>query len=130
VRDDLAARGWKISDPREVTLDPWTYQAFIRASKAEFGIAKHGYVASASGWFSERSAAYLACGRPVIHQETGFSNWLRADGGVLAFGTPDEALDRIEDLNRSFVRHCRQARDVVDAYFDFRRVLPALLEAL
>ena len=128
VRDDLTGRGWHISDPREATRDLWTFQDYIRGSKAEFGIAKHGYVASTSGWFSERSAAYLASGRPVVVQDTGFSTWLRTDGGVLAFSSPEEALDRIDELNRSFVRHCRQTRDVIDTYFDYRRVLPALLE--
>jgi hypothetical protein len=130
VRDALAERGWTIDDPREATRDPWTFQRYIQSSKAEFGIAKHGYVASASGWFSERSAAYLASGRPVIVQDTGFTSWLRAESGVLPFSSPEQALDRIDELNRSFERHCAGTRDVIDAYFDFRRVLPALLDSL
>lgn len=130
VRDALAGCGWTISDPREATRDLGTFQDYIRASKAEFGIAKHGYVASGSGWFSERSAAYLASGRPVVVQDTGFSSWLHADGGVLPFTTPEEALDRLDDLNAGYERHCARTRDVVDGYFDYRRVLPALLESL
>jgi hypothetical protein len=129
VQERLRAHGWKISDPRDATRDPWTYQQFLTASKAEFSVAKHGYVASGSGWFSERSAAYLASGRPVIVQDTGFSTWLRADGGVLPFSSPEEALGQIDELNASFAWHCRLTRDVVDEYFDFRRVLPALLSS-
>ncbi len=66
----LCSKGWIVRDPREPTLDPWTYQCYIQQSKAEFSVAKHGYVTSRSGWFSERSAAYLASGRPVLVQET------------------------------------------------------------
>ena len=70
------ALGWRLRDSRSPTRDPWTYQRLMRGSKAEFGVAKHGYVVSRSGWFSERSAGYLASGRPVLAQDTGFSEWL------------------------------------------------------
>jgi hypothetical protein len=87
-REMLRAKGWVMSDALEATRDPWTYQRYIQGSRAEFGVAKQGYVVSRSGWFSERSAAYLASGRPVVVQETGFSDWLRTDGGVVPFTTP------------------------------------------
>jgi hypothetical protein len=125
----LAGKGWVLQDPLRVTRDPWTYQAYIRESKAEFGVAKHGYVVSRSGWFSERSAAYLASGRPVIAQDSGFTEWLSAGAGVLAFRTPQEARDRIQEVSGAYQRHCAAARDVAERYFDSRRVLPGLLES-
>jgi hypothetical protein len=126
-RERLASHGWTVLDPREPTKDPWTYQDFIRVSKAEFSVAKHGYVVSRSGWFSERSAAYLASGRPVIVQDTGFSRWLQASGGVLAFNNPDEAASQLDVLGLSYAWQCRQARDVAVEYFDSDRVLTRLL---
>ena len=127
-RDRLRGKGWTVIDPREPTRDPWTYQQFIQRSKAEFSIAKHGYVASASGWFSERSAAYLASGRPVVVQDTGFSRWLQPPGGVLPFATPGEALAQIETLNESYAQQCQLARAVAEEYFESSVVLGALLD--
>jgi hypothetical protein len=92
----LRRKGWVVRNPLEPTQDPWTYQRYIQHSKAEFGVAKHGYVVSHSGWFSERSAAYLASGRPVLIQETGFSDWLQTDSGVIPFNSPEEAVDGIQ----------------------------------
>jgi hypothetical protein len=128
-RDLLRNHGWALRDPLEVTRDPWTYQEYLRTSKAEFGIAKHGYVVSHSGWFSERSACYLACGRPVLVQDTGFTDWLSAAGGVIAFGTPEEAVAGVEEINRRYDFHCQEARAVAAAYFAATIVLPALLQA-
>jgi hypothetical protein len=128
-RERLTQRGWTILDPRIPTQDPWSYQDFLRHSKAEFSVAKHGYVVSHSGWFSERSAAYLASGRPVVVQDTGFSRWLDAAGGVLAFRNADEALDALDRLDASYERECATARAIADEYFNSERVLTRLLEA-
>jgi hypothetical protein len=127
-RPVLASKGWKLRDPFEVAPDPWTYQGYIRDSKAEFTVAKHGYVVSRTGWFSERSAAYLASGRPVITQETGFSDWLEAGCGVIPFATPDEAFAAIENVNCRYEEHCRAARALAEAYFDSNKVLKKLIE--
>jgi hypothetical protein len=124
----LESKGWTLSDPLKVTRDPWTYQSYLQQSKAEFSVAKHGYVVSRSGWFSERSAAYLASGRPVLAQETGFSAWLPAGAGLIAFSTPDEALAGIEEINRRYDFHCRAAREVAKEFFDARKILPRLIE--
>jgi hypothetical protein len=124
----LSSRGWAIRDPLEVTRDPWTYERFLQGSKAEFSVAKHGYVVSRTGWFSERSAAYLASGRPVVIQDTGFSDWLPTGAGVLPFSTPEQALAGIEDVNSRYEFHCRAARAVAEEYFDARKVLPRLIE--
>ena len=110
-------------DPQIPTRDAWSYQRYIQKSKAEFGIAKHGYVITRSGWFSERSANYLASGRPVLVQDTGFSSWLETGLGVVAFTTPDEALAGIEDISARYDVHCGAARDIAVAYFDSLRRL-------
>jgi glycosyltransferase involved in cell wall biosynthesis len=60
--------------------------------EGEFGIAKHGYVVTRSGWFGERSAPYLATGRPVLAQDTGYSDWVQSEYGVISFTTPEEAM--------------------------------------
>lgn len=127
-RNLLQGKGWLLRDSREPTHDPWTYQHYIRQSKAEFSVAKHGYVASHSGWFSERSLAYMASGRPVLTQETGFSDWMDADAGVLPFTTPAEVLDNLARLNARYAVHCRAAREVAASYFDAEDVLSELLE--
>ena len=129
VRDDLTTRGWTVLDPRGPTRDPWTYQDYIARSKAEFSVAKQAYVVTRSGWFSERSAAYLASGRPVVVQETGFSRWLEPDAGVLAFSSPEEAVSQLESLNRSYDHHCRAARTVAGDHFGSTHVLGHLLDA-
>ena len=128
VRTKLLKAGWLLRDPLEVTKDPWRYRQYIQESKGEFGVAKHGYVVSQSGWFSERTACYLASGRPAIVQDTGFSRWLKSDGGVLPFTSLEEALDALETVNKEYTRHCEMARLVAQEYFDSERVLGDLLE--
>ena len=81
-----------------------------------------------SGWFSERSTAYLASGRPVVVQDTGFTSWLPSGDGVLSFGSPDEALEALAHVDERYEHHCRHARLVAETYFDARRVLTDLLD--
>jgi hypothetical protein len=126
--DLLVRHGWKVRDALAVTKDPWIYQSYLCNSKAELSIAKHGYVVSRSGWFSERSANYMACGRPVIVQDTGFQTWLPVGEGVLAFRSIDEALSCIQDVETRYQRHCRTARDLVEEFFGAEKVLGKLLE--
>ena len=83
---------------------------------------------SRSGWFSERSACYLASGRPVVVQDTGFSDLLPTGDGLLAFTTPDEALQHLGEVERAYERHCAAARDLAREFFDGRRVLTSLIE--
>lgn len=127
-KDLLRSRGWAVIDPRGPSKNPVTYQRYIRRSKAEFSVAKHGYTVSRSGWFSERSAAYLASGRPVITQDTGFTDWLKAPGGVLPFTSAEMAVENIRDVLRNYEQHCRSAREVAEEYFDSRKVLASLIE--
>ncbi len=127
-RDRLRECGWNIRNPLDVTLDPWTYQRYIRDSMAEFTVAKHGYVTARSGWFSERSAVYLASGRPVLTQETGFSDWLPSGSGVVPFSTLEEAIEGVREITARYGYHCRAARQLAEAYFDSDKVLSALIE--
>jgi hypothetical protein len=125
----LRDSGWVVCDPTEPSRDPWSYQDYIRESKGEFTVAKHGYVISHSGWFSERSAAYLASGRPVITEETGFSEWLPTGTGIFSFRDSEEAVAAIEEVDGRYEFHCRTARDIATEFFDSKRVLTRLIEA-
>src|SRR2546430_3077894 len=87
-RDDLSAHGWRTVEATRVCADLDSYRSYIQSSKAEWSVAKNGYIVGQSGWFSDRSACYLAAGRPVIAQETGFSASLPAGGGLLSFRAP------------------------------------------
>jgi hypothetical protein len=128
VRERLTDGGWQLADPLEITRDPWTYQRYLQTSRAEFGVAKHGYVSTHCGWFSDRSSAYLATGRPAIVQDTGFSDFLPHGEGLLAYRTPDEAVTAIRRLADNYDAHCRAARALTEEYFDARWVLTDMLE--
>jgi len=119
--------GWRLADGYRTTRDPWTYQEFLRRSKAEFSVAKQGYVASRSGWFSERSACYMASGRPVLVQDTGFSDWLPTGVGVVPFSSPDEAVEGVMDIQGRYQEHCRAARELAAEYFEAKKVLSQIL---
>jgi hypothetical protein len=129
VKTRLEEGGWRLADPRAVTCDPATYQQYLRGSRAEFCVAKHGYVSTWSGWFSDRSSAYLASGRPVVVQDTGFSDFLPCGRGLLAYRTPQEAVAAIRQVNSDYEAHCGAARALVEEYFSADRVLTELLEA-
>lgn len=124
----LAEHGWALANPLEVIRDAWDYQRYIRDSKGEFSVAKDGYAASRCGWFSERSASYLASGRPVVTQDTGFSELLPTGAGMLAFSTPDEAAACVAEVEGSYEEHCRMARALAEDEFDSDAVLTRLLE--
>jgi hypothetical protein len=127
-REELRSRGWQVSNPLEVALDPWSYQGFIAASKAELSVAKQGYVISRCGWFSERSAAYLASGRPVVVEETGFSDWLAGGEGVVPFSNLEQAAAAVASVDGHLDRHSTAARAVCEEYFESGKVLSRLLE--
>jgi hypothetical protein len=126
----LRANNWELLDPVQCAGSPSRYRRFVQGSKAEFGIAKSGYVVSQCGWFSDRSACYLASGRPVVAQETGFSKFLPTGEGLFSFSTIDDALRAVDDINRAYSRHHRAARALAEEYFDSRRVLTVLLEKI
>lgn len=124
----LATNRWRLVDPAKVAGTPDSYQQFIKSSRAEFGVAKSGYVESRCGWFSDRSVCYLASGRPVIAQETGFSDFLPVGDGLLAFHDTSSALEAIDQLRSRYRHHRGMARVLAEDYFDSDKVLPQLLE--
>jgi hypothetical protein len=124
----LRKHGWATLDAMQVSRTPWDYRRFIQGSKAEFGIAKHTYVAARSGWFSDRTECYLAAGRPALVQDTGWTAHLPHGNGLLGFSTPDEALAALDAINRDYPRHARAAKELARDHFDADRVLPQLLE--
>jgi len=124
----LRAHGWDTVDAMRVSRTPNEYREFIHASKAEFAVAKHTYVANRSGWFSDRTECYLASGRPAVVQDTGWTAHLPCGDGLLPFTTIDEAAAAIDCINSDYQRHARAAVDVARARFDARVVLPALLD--
>jgi hypothetical protein len=126
----MAAAGWSFLDPRPPTSSLGAYRDFVSGSWAELGVAKSGYVASHSGWFSDRSACYLAAGRPVLAQDTGVAPHLPVGEGLLTFAGVDDAVGAIEDLVARYGRHRRAARELAEAYFDARAVLGRLLDAM
>ncbi len=127
-RDLLLRHGWRLSDPLVVTRDVSTYLRYIRDSMGEFSVAKQGYAETYCGWFSERSATYLATGRPVVTQETGFSEWLDSAGGVFPFRNLEDVLAALEEISTRYEFHCCTARAVAEKYFDSRKILSLLLE--
>lgn len=126
----LRRHDWELLDPFEVAADPRRYAEFVRGSKAELSVAKSGYVVSRSGWFSDRSACYLASGRPVVAQETGFADFLPTGEGLLAFATAAEAAEAVAAVEAELGRHSAAARALAEAHLDAARVLPRLLEGL
>jgi hypothetical protein len=126
----LEINGWQLADPAQVARCPKAYQRFIQCSKAEFGVAKSGYVLSRSGWFSDRSACYLASGRPVIAQETGFSSYLPTGRGLFAFRTVEDVLHAIDEFNGCYEKHSKAARSIAEEFFDSRKVLGQFLKLL
>jgi hypothetical protein len=126
----LSENGWIVLDPGQVAGTPNRYQQFVRGSKGEFGIAKTGYVVSRCGWFSERSACYLSSGRPVVAQETGFSQSLPTGEGLFAFREAEDVLASIEEIERDYPRHAKAARSLAEEHFDSRKVLTRLLHTV
>jgi hypothetical protein len=126
----LAANGWYLLDPTAVAAMPGDYQRFVQGSKAEFGLAKLGYVAGRTGWFSDRSICYLASGRPVMAQETGFSEHLPTGTGLFSFESLDDVLGAIDSMNANYPLHAKAARGIAEAYFDSDRVLDRLLQRI
>jgi hypothetical protein len=117
-------------DPLLEAGTPSRYRDFVQRSRAEISIAKSGYVISRCGWFSDRSACYLASGRPVVAQDTGLGNVLPTGRGLLLFRELDEAVAAIEEVERDYQAHATVARKLAIDHFDARGVLRRLLEQI
>ena len=125
--DLLKHKGWRVVSPEKECGDLDSYRSYIQSSRAEWSVAKNGYVVGQAGWFSCRSACYLAAGRPVIVQDTGFRKSLPVGCGILAFCTMEEAVAAIRQLESAYRQHSEAALDIAKAYFDSARVLNDLI---
>jgi hypothetical protein len=128
--DLLRQYGWEIIDPIAVSRDPSGYRDFIRRSKGEFTVAKDLNVRLASGWFSDRSACYLAAGRPVVTQDTGFGRVLPTSKGLYAVRALEEATGAIRSVAAEYEANTQSARQIAEQYFDARRVLADVMSDL
>jgi hypothetical protein len=127
----LERHGWQVTNPLEMSLDIFdAYPDFFRRSRGEWTVAKDQNVRLRSGWFSERDVCYLATGKPVIAQDTGFGAVLPTGEGLFAFSTIDDTLCAIETINRDYRRHCQAARAIAEEYFDAAKVAGDLLNRL
>lgn len=124
----LREAGWEVVDGPVATRTAGAYRDLIAASRGEISAAKHVYVAMRTGWFSYRSACYLAASRPVVAQDTGFSTILPVGAGILPFSSPEEASAQLEEAAVQYRSHATAARDLAAEYFASDRVLPLLLE--
>jgi hypothetical protein len=118
-----------VRDPADgIGANPGSYRAYIRGSRGEFSVAKNAYVKTRSGWFSDRTACYLAAGLPAVVQETGFSAHLPHGEGLVPFSDVDGAASAIGAVNRDYARHRTAARRIAERHLAHDVVLPALVE--
>lgn len=122
------ANGWRLTDPHSLSIDCDRYREYIRASRGEFTVAKDQYTRLHTGWFSDRSACYLAAGRPVITQETGFTEFYGGGKGLLAFRTMEEIVEAARAIRADYRAHSEAAAEVAREHFEARKVLASLLE--
>lgn len=125
----LEHHGWRIIHAREAAGTPQRYQRYIQSSRGEFSCAKPSYVYFQNAWVSDRTACYLASGKPVVVQHTGPSAYLPNGEGMFRFSTMDEAVSGLARVNANYQRHCRAARELAEAYFDGCRILGDVLDA-
>ena len=128
TRDKFFRDGWRFRSPRDLSVDYWLYRDYIQRSKGEFTVAKDQYVRLNTGWFSDRSVCYLAAGRPVIIQETGFSDNYGGGGGLFAFTSLAEVVAAVKAINADYRKHSRAARALAREVFEAKTVLKSLLD--
>jgi hypothetical protein len=126
----LRSHGWQIVDPRTAAPDPDAFRRYVQGSGAEFSVAQGIYVETESGWFSDRTVRYLASGKPVLVQDTGFSRNYPVGEGLLAFRTLEEAVEGATRIGSDYEAHSRAARALAEEYFDSDKVLARFLQAV
>ena len=126
--ENIESFGWQRQSGAEISSTIPKYQNYISGSAGEWSIAKHGYVVLNTGWFSDRSAGYLASGRPVVVQSTGFDEWLPCGKGVLTFQTLAQASEAIRIVDSAPHSHMLAAREIALSFFDSSKVLTRLID--
>jgi hypothetical protein len=127
VRALLTSQAWHLADSIGVSTSVDSYRDYIRNSRGEFTVARDQYVRPKTGWFSDRTACYLAAGRPVITQETGFSKFYGHNKGLFGFRTMDDILTAIDAIQSDYAGSCRAAREVADEAFCAEKVVGSLM---
>ena len=128
IRARFRRNGWRFTSPSQMSIDYWLYRDYIRRSKGEFTVAKDQYVRLKTGWFSDRSACYLAAGRPVITQETGFTRYYGGEAGLLAFKSLGDIVEAARMITADPKKHSQAAREIAREAFEAEKVLASLLE--
>lgn len=128
LAERFVARQWRIANPQQMSLDPRKYRKYLQDSKGEFTVAKDQYVRLRTGWFSDRSACYLAAGRPVVTQQTGFSRHYGGERGLFAFTDLDEVVEAMRSINADYAMHSRAAYEIAAEHFEAAKVLRSLLD--
>ena len=126
--DLFAENDWRLVLPHDLSVDWNGYRDYIRDSRGEFTCAKDQYVRLSTGWFSDRTACYLAAGRPVITQETGFTAHYGGEEGLLAFSTMEEITGAVASIRADYKKHSRAALAIAREVFEAEKVLASLLE--
>jgi hypothetical protein len=119
---------WQLTSPLQMSVDYWLYRDYIQRSKGEFTVAKDQYVRLNTGWFSDRSTSYLAAGRPVITQETGFTKFYGGEAGLLSFRSLGEIVDAVKRINTDYAKHSRAAYALAREVFEAEKVLKSILD--
>lgn len=128
VRQQLRDHGWRRVNSIEISRDPAVYRDYIQQSRGEFTVARDQYVRPNTGWFSDRSACYLAAGRPVITQETGFCKFLPTGKGLFGFRAMEDVLAAVDAIESDYEGNCRAAREIAREFFDAEKVVGSLME--
>jgi len=128
TRAKFSRNGWRLHCPLQLSVDYWLYRDYIRCSKGEFTVAKDQYIRLSTGWFSDRSACYLAAGRPVIIQETGFTRNYGGKAGLLSFQSLSEIVEAVKTINADYRKHSRAARALAREFFEAEKVLKSILD--
>ena len=129
TRGKFERNGWRFRAPHDLSANYRLYRDYIRRSKGEFTVAKDQYVRLNTGWFSDRSGCYLAAGRPVITQETGFSKIFGGGRhGLIGFQSLGEIPKAVKSINADYTRHSLAAREIAREFFEAEKVLRSLLE--
>ena len=126
----LSRNGWRTLDANRISSSFESYAAYIRRARGEFTVAKHCFVATNCGWFGDRAAVFLASGRPVVMQDTGWSEHLPCGEGLFAVRSAEEAAAALEEVERDPARHARRAREIAEEHLDAERALRSLLGEL
>ena len=122
--------GWSVINSEDISKTAKEYRNYIQSSRGEFSVAKNVYAATRSGWFSCRSICYMAAGKPVVIQDTGFSKYIPTGKGVLAFATLEEAIEAIENVENDYHAHCQAAILIARQYFSAGVVLKEMMNKI